>query len=128
MYKVLHIVFISLLLAAFMVSTLHNSFLTVNFKINQDFIEQEFCINKNKPELACKGQCHFMQEMKKIEQEEQEKQGKTKNTFNEISIHLFLTQDVINTSFEHYLIVDYPQYIYRISDGYYHKITAPPKA
>lgn len=35
----------------------------VYFYANQDEIEEEFCINKDKPELNCHGQCHLKEEL-----------------------------------------------------------------
>ena len=35
------------------------------FKLNQDFIANELCINKEKPELNCHGKCHLNNELKK---------------------------------------------------------------
>ncbi len=39
--------------------------LIVHFKLNQENIEQEFCVNKAKPELQCHGKCHLKKELEK---------------------------------------------------------------
>lgn len=39
--------------------------LIVLFKLNQQAIEQQFCINKDKPELQCHGKCHLKKELEK---------------------------------------------------------------
>lgn len=37
------------------------------FKINQDEIAAEHCVNKDKPEMHCNGQCHLKKELKKVQ-------------------------------------------------------------
>lgn len=36
----------------------------IDFKLNQDYISKVLCINRDKPELECEGQCVLMQKMK----------------------------------------------------------------
>ena len=40
------------------------------YVINQDYIAEYLCINKDKPEMDCNGKCYLMQ---KIQQENEEK-------------------------------------------------------
>ncbi|MCR4029781.1 MULTISPECIES: hypothetical protein [Flavobacterium] len=40
----------------------------VHFKLNQQSIENEFCVNKAKPELQCHGKCHLKKELEKSDQ------------------------------------------------------------
>ena len=42
----------------------------VEFAINQDYIAEFLCINKDKPEMACGGKCHLMKQLEKQEKEE----------------------------------------------------------
>ena len=42
----------------------------VEFAINQDYIAEFLCINKEKPEMACGGKCHLMKQLEKQEKEE----------------------------------------------------------
>ncbi len=46
--------------------------LIIDFKINQEFIAKVLCINKDKPELKCNGQCHLKKELSKSEEKEKE--------------------------------------------------------
>lgn len=41
--------------------------IVLHFKLNQQVIEQEFCINKDKPELQCHGNCHLKKELKQTD-------------------------------------------------------------
>ena len=36
----------------------------IDFKLNQDYIAKVLCINREKPQLECDGQCILMQKMK----------------------------------------------------------------
>lgn len=37
----------------------------VDFIVNQDYIEEFLCINKDNKELNCKGKCYLMQQLEK---------------------------------------------------------------
>lgn len=41
--------------------------IVMHFKLNQETIEQKFCINKNKPELQCHGICHLKKQLQGTE-------------------------------------------------------------
>jgi hypothetical protein len=41
-----------------------------SFKINQDYIVKVLCINRNKPEMHCDGNCILMQRLKADEDQE----------------------------------------------------------
>ncbi|WP_299106423.1 hypothetical protein [uncultured Tenacibaculum sp.] len=41
----------------------------VEYAINYDYIAKVLCINKDKPEMSCKGKCQLM---KKLEQQQEE--------------------------------------------------------
>lgn len=48
----------------------------IDFKINQDFIAEVLCINKEKPMSTCNGKCYLSKQLKKAEEQE-EKQAPT---------------------------------------------------
>jgi hypothetical protein len=37
----------------------------VEYLVNQDYIAEFLCINKEKPELQCNGKCHLVKELEK---------------------------------------------------------------
>lgn len=51
----------------------HQAVIIVHFKLNQKAIEREFCVNKDKPELHCKGNCHLEKELEQSKNNETEK-------------------------------------------------------
>ncbi|OHX64388.1 hypothetical protein [Flammeovirga pacifica] len=48
------------------------SLLKIDLEIQRDFIEKVFCINKDKPEMSCHGQCFINKQMKKEAQKQEE--------------------------------------------------------
>src|SRR5690554_6181912 len=47
----------------------------IDFKLNQDYITKVLCINREKPQLECNGQCVLMQKMKKSQETENPEQN-----------------------------------------------------
>lgn len=39
----------------------------VHYKLNQEYIEQQYCVNKNKPSLHCHGICHLKKKLQETE-------------------------------------------------------------
>lgn len=60
-----------LLLAVFTVLTFSQSFITLNYYIQQDYIASNLCINKAIPQMHCKGKCQLI---KKLQQERKNEQ------------------------------------------------------
>lgn len=55
------------------------SVIKVNFTINQKFIIENFCVNKDKPELKCDGKCFLAQ---KIQDAKEQQESIPAFTFN----------------------------------------------
>ena len=51
----------------FLLVSFQQALIIVHFKLNQDAIEKEFCVNKAKPELQCHGKCHLKKELRETE-------------------------------------------------------------
>ena len=47
----------------------------IDFKLNQEYIAKVLCINKEKPQLECNGQCILMQKMKAAQESENPEQN-----------------------------------------------------
>lgn len=50
-----------------------NWFLVAAFKLNQEYIAKNLCVNRYRPELKCHGKCFLMQKLQELEKEEQSK-------------------------------------------------------
>jgi hypothetical protein len=42
-----------------------------NYLVNQDYIAEFLCINKDKPELECNGKCYLAEQLKKASEEKE---------------------------------------------------------
>jgi hypothetical protein len=58
----------------------------IEYYANKDFFATVLCINKDKPELKCNGQCILMQKLKKAVQEESSSAPVPKVNFEEYPI------------------------------------------
>lgn len=103
------------------------SVIKVNFTINRKYIIENFCINKDKPELKCDGKCFLMQKMN----EEKERQGSLPAfTFNK-DFGVFISPSFetleVNLNFSPYLL-HFNHYSTRFGQNAFFTIDHPPKA
>lgn len=42
----------------------------IEYELNQDYIAEFLCVNKDKPVMACHGKCHLQKELAKAQEEE----------------------------------------------------------
>lgn len=69
------------------------------FNINRQFYADVLCINKNRPELACKGKCVLMQKLKTQLQAEQKKESDKFLVIVERALEsIFITHPPLSTS------------------------------
>jgi hypothetical protein len=48
----------------------------LDYIVNYDYIANELCVNKAKPQLHCNGKCHLMQELAKAAEEQKQQSDK----------------------------------------------------
>ena len=128
MLKVHHILTTLVILPLFLVGTFHYSFVTFNFQLNREYITEVFCVNKDKPQLECGGQCHFMQQMGDLKKAEEERSGDKKSTQDERPSTLFFSEISLLSQSIPCKILSYPVVANKISDGFTQLTKAPPKA
>ena len=58
-------VFSVLMMVLSLLTGFQQAIIVMHFNLNQEVIEQKFCVNKNKPELHCHGTCHLKKQLKK---------------------------------------------------------------
>lgn len=46
-----------------MIQVLSASIILLHYMLNKEFITEQYCVNKAKPELKCNGQCHLKKEI-----------------------------------------------------------------
>ena len=70
----------------------------IDFKINQDFIEDVLCINKNKPMTLCNGKCYLSQQLKDAEEQEEKRAPTSKQERIEV-VYYYGERAIINMYF-----------------------------
>ena len=58
-------VFSILMATLILLITFQRGLIVIHFKLNQDYIEKNYCVNKTKPKLQCNGQCQLKKELQK---------------------------------------------------------------
>ncbi len=72
------------LLVALISAGFSRFYIYAGFELNQKYIAQNLCINKNRPWLHCNGKCYFMRKVKEAEQnEKKQEQNDQKNLYQE---------------------------------------------
>ena len=69
------------------------------FKINQKKIVELFCINKDKPEMACDGKCYLKDKLEKVDDSENN-QNKSSNPNNQQTKEEYLITSNIHLDFK----------------------------
>jgi hypothetical protein len=60
-----------LIILSILLQSFSKVWIAFSFKINQDYIARELCINRDNPDLHCNGNCVLMQRLKNNEEKEQ---------------------------------------------------------
>ncbi|MGO3183849.1 MAG: hypothetical protein ACTIJ9_13565 [Aequorivita sp.] len=84
-------VFSVLMSLVFLLVISQHAVIIVHFKLNQQSIENKYCINKNKPELKCNGKCYLNKELK----ESKKSDSKMVITFKNFDLTLNPTSEFI---------------------------------
>ena len=58
---------IILLIVSLVASNFQHLFIYAGFELNQKYIAENLCVNKDKPWLHCNGKCYFMRKIKQAE-------------------------------------------------------------
>jgi len=59
-----------LILLSILLQSFSKVWIAFSFKINQDYIARELCINRDNPDLQCNGNCVLMQRLKADEEKD----------------------------------------------------------
>ncbi len=116
-----------LFLGAFLLHSTSRIVVHFNFWLNQEFIAQNLCENKEKPQLECNGKCHLKKELDKDDERKQQ------DNKQQIEVLLFtptavdFTVKVLNSNF----IEEQQHSVFEIqqkTNGYSSAIFRPPIA
>jgi len=81
-----------LLLFCSIAVNLSGLFVFAGFEMNRGYIVKELCINRDKPQLHCNGNCYLMRKLKQA----QEKEQKQEHQFQKVQL---LQQAIFNIPF-----------------------------
>lgn len=72
-------------LIVFLYIQLYNGMVFMSYELNKSSIIEQFCINKDKPEMKCEGTCHMK---KMMLSEDTEKEGEPQMVLPEIQLYV----------------------------------------
>lgn len=81
-------------LVALVFSWMANSFIYIHFKVNQDEITEEHCINKDKPELNCDGKCYLKEQLNNTRETADQPQSPSTPRFLEFECDTFISSEM----------------------------------
>jgi hypothetical protein len=85
--------FIALLLICFMITAnFTRLFIYAGFEVNQKYIAEKLCENRDKPWLNCNGRCYLMKKIKQAEEKEKSAERQVqKNLFQDAFVSTTFT-------------------------------------
>ncbi|QQL51595.1 hypothetical protein GO620_015715 [Mucilaginibacter ginkgonis] len=104
-------------------------FVYAGFELNQKYIAEKLCINKNRPWLHCNGRCYFIKKIKQAEEEDRKQSAKDNLNRLEVSFFQqpiiigFIQPKIISQAHQHFAA-----YTYLYTNHYLDSIFRPPKA
>jgi hypothetical protein len=118
-----------LLIFAIFIANFSAAFVYLGFKLNQQYIAQNLCVNRYKPSLHCNGHCYLMQKIKQAEDNETKQAAKSSSVRLEISF----SQKPFHISFLEPVLLEndkipFPNFKYRYTSHYLDSIFRPPKS
>jgi hypothetical protein len=95
-----------------------------SFKLNQNYIAKNICINRNDPTTGCEGSCQLRLMLK-----QQENQKKEASFTFQLKETVIITAEKLDVVFglKLELLIFYGIYITEIKEGFLYKLFHPPK-
>lgn len=107
--------------------SLNKFWIYVDFKINQDFIAEVFCINKEEPILMCSGKCYLKGKLQAADDQEKQQRPLPSKEKTELNYYLTIDLNIPFTTLIDSAKTELP--IYRLNYQWAHqnKVFHPPK-
>lgn len=116
-----------LLLAVIFVQSTSQLWISASFFLNRKYIAEFLCINRDKPEMACKGACQLK---KRIEQD-QEKQEHSDVKSKEVLVYLLNNPVILQSGLpqdQQKTTIPKSRFNSFLPEGYYHSVFHPPSS
>lgn len=89
----------------------------LDYVVNYDYIKNELCVNKEKPQLHCNGKCHLAKELAKAaEQEKPQSNDKKEN--HHFEVETLFCQNIKEFSFFPFFKIEYKKDNFKYSNEY----------
>jgi hypothetical protein len=100
--------------------------IVIDFKVNQNYIAQVLCINKDKPVLKCNGSCHLSKQLKTTEKNEEQHIPQSLKTF--MALFFNVSIENVKTTFGNVKLKShFTPYFLWFSNSTIHSVFHPPK-
>lgn len=103
----------------------------VYWKIDQTYITENYCVNKDKSKMHCNGKCHLAKQLEKAEESKQEKAKLPTEILKFKSFDNFIVQDhqLIDRQIFHRKNTKriVPFNSFSLSNGHFKQIDQPPE-
>jgi hypothetical protein len=83
-----------ILLGLILINTFSLALVKIHYELNKDFIIENYCINTDKPELNCDGQCHLEKLIEIVSSDDKDSNVPEPHNLNLISIEFFFCETV----------------------------------
>ena len=104
-------------------------FAIASFALNQKFIAEKLCENKDRPWMHCNGRCYLMKKMKQAEDNEKKQAGKDLRTNMQVVWYVHPANQTQKSFLKDSIAGRYKiHYIYYYTNQYNASIFRPPKS
>ncbi|REJ84605.1 MAG: hypothetical protein DWQ44_04175 [Bacteroidetes bacterium] len=115
-----------LLANVFLLQSFNKELIHAAFTLNEKFISEVLCINKNEPELNCHGKCYLNDQ---LEKEKEKEQDPLAGSVDKSELQLFSGQSFVNIMIEfNGRLYKHCPCIYRLHEGLHSSVFHPPSA
>src|SRR6201996_7324458 len=75
------------LIVALMATNFSRYFIYAGFELNQKYIAENLCVNRNKPWLHCNGKCYFAKKLKQAQEKQNSEESQSQKNLFQVAYH-----------------------------------------
>ena len=76
-----------LLIVSVLASNLSYYFIFAGFELNQKYIAENLCVNRNKPWLHCNGRCYFAKKLRQAQEKQNSEESQSQKNLFQVAYH-----------------------------------------
>lgn len=121
-------VIVFIVLACVISTYFSRDFTVAGFELNQKYIAEKLCENKDRPWMHCNGRCYLMNKVKQAEENEKKQANKDLRTNLQMTWFINFSSPIENTYLKDSIAQRFKiHYSYHYSNQYNTSIFRPPK-